>query len=81
MQWATCQCDAGGTVSVQGPDFGATFGRGAHVDLDAVVASGSRVTWRQALGRYASLFVPVVEESAATPSRRRARESSQESGE
>lgn len=59
MKLATCQCDPGGTISVQGQGYGATFGRGATVDLAAPVAEGQTLTWEMALGRYVELFTPI----------------------
>lgn len=59
MRLAICQCDPGGTVNVQGPNYGANFARGAQVDLDAKVAPGVDTTWAAALGPYVSLFGPV----------------------
>lgn len=57
MRRATCICGEGGTVNVQGPDYGQTFGRGAVVDLDAPVKAGVRQTWGEAIGKtYAHLF-------------------------
>lgn len=56
MRMATCICGDGGTVNVQGADYGMTFGRGSRVDLDAPVISGSAETWGTALGSYLHLF-------------------------
>lgn len=71
MKLAICQCDPGGTVNVQGPDYGANFARGAQVDLDAPVAPGHRVTWGAALGAYVSLFIPSEPEHATRAPKRR----------
>lgn len=58
MRMATCQCGEGGTINVQGPEYGRSFGRGSRVDLDAPVQPGSSLTWGQALGHHVDeLFV------------------------
>lgn len=63
-----CQCAPGGTVNVQGPDYGRTFGRGAEVDFAERVAPHVAVTWGQALDRYAHLFAaPGVDAPVASP--------------
>lgn len=52
-----CMCSPGGTINVQGPEFGRTFGRGAIVDFDDRVAPDVDVTWGEALAEYDHLFV------------------------
>ena len=60
MKLMRCRCDAGGTVSVQGPGFGRTFAAGAFVDFTEKVASDSPLTWGDVIGAsYAHLFESV----------------------
>lgn len=59
-----CVCAPGGTVNVQGPDYGRTFAAGAEVDFAERVAPHVPVTWGQALERYTDLFVSPQHQAA-----------------
>lgn len=59
MKLMKCICAPGGTISVQGPNGGRSFGAGSVVDFDERVP-GEQTTWGQALSpRYEHLFEPV----------------------
>lgn len=74
MRMATCICGEHGSVNVQGPTYGRSFGRGAMVDLDEKVAPGSDLTWGDAIGEaYAHLFEEVAGEGEPKRSLRRER--------
>lgn len=58
MDIRICETSPGGTVNVQGKDFGRTFGRGAEVNFNEPVTKNSKLTWGEAIGdRFAHLFV------------------------
>lgn len=78
MDIRICKTSPGGTVNVQGEDFGRTFGNGAEVDFDEHVKPNGP-TWGAVIGAaYAHLFISPEQTATANVRRRQTAITSQE---